>query len=775
MKLLGFNISKKAIELKAEEPVKKNRKKLSAKLLRQRVAKVDVEMESFNQLIDLAKDIERPDRTLLYNLYEQIIDRDSHLQSQLRTAHFTIQQSDFQILKDNKENAELKKLFETGWFTDFITYAVDQEFWGHSLVEFGQIIDNVFKDVVLIDRYHVIPEFQSVKIETTDSLEDAVSYEKNISNWFLIEIGNKRDLGLLLTAAIEIIYKKYSRTDWSQFNEKFGMPLLSVATDTTNDDELDEIENMASNFGSNGYIISSKDTEFNIETASGTEDGHKKYKDMAEMADNYISKLINGQSATSDEKSYVGSAEVQERILNTYTKGRLSRIQRVVNDNLIPFLTEKGYPLDGCKIQYIDLLKKEPIPTNTEVDPEKKNLNVKELSSDLIEFYSTFKQDNNAVENLASSDKIKTIFDQLTERMYKAAKKGNIPVDSKLILEGEDLIKQTAFTFEKALSEGFSLSKFKPDALFTEKLTKSVWVFSGFKTERQLKDISKLLIGADGAVKPFNKFRDGVLKIHENYNVNWLNTEYNQAVSASQQAANWKQYEQAGDKYYLQYRTAGDERVRSSHAALNRITLPMSDNFWNNHFPPNGWGCRCLTKQVLKSQYDETKQNDVKKATDGFFKGPEKIFAYNPGKQAAIFPLKHPYYSKSNAGKFAELTKAREIAKLSLPVLKKKLIGKLVKLDKFSVKFSATGIKEAFNQPHKFPIEKAHAVNNIEELIKKGELLLKPSADIKGRFKNYWYIKTEINNEASYIVLREKYNGEVDFYTIVDFLKSKND
>lgn len=41
------------------------------------------------------------------------------------------------------------------------------------------------------------------------------------------------------------------------------------------------------------------------------------------------------------------------------------------------------------------------------------------------------------------------------------------------------------------------------------------------------------------------------------------------------------------------YVTVGDERVRPSHAALDGVTLPKDDPFWQTNTPPNGWNCRC--------------------------------------------------------------------------------------------------------------------------------------------------------------------------------------
>ena len=116
MKIFGYNIQKnnlvKLAEKKQTQATVKKRLKLSQKILKKRTLDISVEMEEFIEAIAVAKDVEHPSRRLLYAIYEKIIERDAHLRSQMRTAHFAIQQSDFQILKDGKENSELKKIFE---------------------------------------------------------------------------------------------------------------------------------------------------------------------------------------------------------------------------------------------------------------------------------------------------------------------------------------------------------------------------------------------------------------------------------------------------------------------------------------------------------------------------------------------------------------------------------------------------------------------------------------------------------------------------------------
>ena len=73
-------------------------------------------------------------------------------------------------------------------------------------------------------------------------------------------------------------------------------------------------------------------------------------------------------------------------------------------------------------------------------------------------------------------------------------------------------------------------------------------------------------------------------------------------------AGKWEQTEQDGDRYNLQYRTQRDKKVRPEHAALDRVTLPMSDTFWQEYYPPNGWNCRCYVVPRMAAEvvgYDE--------------------------------------------------------------------------------------------------------------------------------------------------------------------------
>lgn len=135
-----------------------------------------------------------------------------------------------------------------------------------------------------------------------------------------------------------------------------------------------------------------------------------------------------------------------------------------------------------------------------------------------------------------------------------------------------------------------------------------------------------------------------VQTIDSTYNRRYLKAEYDLAHSSAIMAARWEDIAGDGDRYLLQYRTAGDAKVRPDHAALNGITLPQSDPFWQSFFPPNGWGCRCTAVQVRRGKYPLSDHNEaMQRGEQALAKDKKGIFRFNPGQQRTAFPDYNPY------------------------------------------------------------------------------------------------------------------------------------
>ena len=176
------------------------------------------------------------------------------------------------------------------------------------------------------------------------------------------------------------------------------------------------------------------------------------------------------------------------------------------------------------------------------------------------------------------------------------------------------------------------------------RLTRSNYIFSGMKTFHELNEAFPSLLDENGERKTFERFLNDVRKIDSTYNSNYLRAEYNFVQSSAEMAAKWERFMEDGDRYNLQYRTAGDGKVRPEHAALNGVTLPPSDTFWEDYFPPNGWSCRCNVVQVRKSKFPATPHDEAMALGEEALQRDTKgIFRFNPGKEEKAVPDYNPY------------------------------------------------------------------------------------------------------------------------------------
>ena len=189
-----------------------------------------------------------------------------------------------------------------------------------------------------------------------------------------------------------------------------------------------------------------------------------------------------------------------------------------------------------------------------------------------------------------------------------------------------------------------NIERLEMSDIMRQRLTRSNYIFSGIKTFHELNEAFPSLLDENGNRKPFERFLNDVRKIDDTYNSHYLRAEYNFVQSSAQMAAKWEQFAEDGDRYNLQYRTAGDSKVRPAHAALNGVTLPPSDTFWQTYYPPNGWNCRCTVVQVRKAKYPVTPHDEAMKRGEEALQDDTKgIFHFNPGIQQKTIPDYNPY------------------------------------------------------------------------------------------------------------------------------------
>lgn len=362
------------------------------------------------------------------------------------------------------------------------------------------------------------------------------------------------------------------------------------------------------------------------------------------------------------------------------------------------------------------------------------------------------------------------------------------------------LIDATAEIYREALDAPTIGYEIPPS--MRKKLEEDIFVFSGFKTYHQLKEASLLLRDDAGNLKPFGQFYRDVAEIKDKYNRNWLRAEYNFATASAEMAAQWAAYAREKKFTNLQYRTALDDKVRPEHAALEGVTLPQDDPFWNTAFPPNGWNCRCNVVPVLKEDYPVSNSEAAQLSFRQLTEGNAEMFRFNPGKESVLFPPHHPYYGKqgyrhcatqrlaANDDKHDLGDPCRVYHKLNEPEekyeritltdeqkvyrksLQKEAIAKytgVVVTNVINITITATGIREFLNQPHMQYFEKNELVLNLRNVLEEAKYLGRFESIKKNKtFPSVHLFETSIDGVISTLIIRENRKGECTFYSISD-------
>lgn len=199
-------------------------------------------------------------------------------------------------------------------------------------------------------------------------------------------------------------------------------------------------------------------------------------------------------------------------------------------------------------------------------------------------------------------------------------------------------------------ARAFTVSRLtRADLLETirEKIEASV---QGDMTRRDfLRDVKAMLVDAGWWGENTVRTPDG-REVKTRFGSRRLNLIYDVNTRMAYAAGRWERIQAAKASHpYLRYVTRADERVRQSHRQWHNVTLPVDDPWWQTHYPPCGWRCRCTAvalrakdvegNPALKRQAPDEPLVDWKNPVTGEVRQvPYAIdpgFGYNVGEAAA--------------------------------------------------------------------------------------------------------------------------------------------
>lgn len=308
------------------------------------------EMSMWRQAVISAENVINPLRTELYRGYKDC-ELDAHLSAVWQNFKNAILGCQFIVYKKGKIQKDQTEFINKEWFYHFCGNALDAKLWGHSLIQFGNIIDNEFSSVDLVPRWYVRPELDLVvpmfgQIHGED-------YTKAPYKEWVISIsgnGNKNDLGLLMKLMPYYLWKKAALAAWGNYVQLMGVPARIIKTDTSDAIALKNAQRMVKDMGSSLAAVIDKEDEIQL-LESSSSNVSANFQGLIDICNFEMSKIILGESSSMDPKAFVGSAEIHEKTKDQNIEAAIRWLENIFRYKLIPFLNSHDLGFDGCEIK----------------------------------------------------------------------------------------------------------------------------------------------------------------------------------------------------------------------------------------------------------------------------------------------------------------------------------------------------------------------------------------------------------------------------------------
>lgn len=319
-------------------------------IIRSNISRAKKDLTIWRSALRAAEDVNRPRRHYLYQLYHELV-LDTTFIKESKKRLRGVRKSAFSVydLNTGEADADLTAMLVQPWFYQLLEYAIDTNWWGHSLVQIDEFELGQIKKISLIDRRHVRPESHEFVKSITD--EKGVNYAEDAYYDWLFEFGKTDDLGLLNPLAPNILFKRFAKSAWSEFCEIFGMGIRTGKTNTRDTQSVDRMEQMMIDMGRASYAVIDKDEELEI-VQTNKSDG-KIYEGLINLCKSEISEaMIGAVTGTDSQGGSRSKEEVGERTGNDAIEDDKEMIEGYMNTQIIPKLVKLGYPLEGKAFRF---------------------------------------------------------------------------------------------------------------------------------------------------------------------------------------------------------------------------------------------------------------------------------------------------------------------------------------------------------------------------------------------------------------------------------------
>lgn len=321
-----------------------------------------IDTADFMAAIRAAENVDFSQRAKLYDLYSDIL-LDAHLTSVIEKRKNAVLCSDIQFQRNGVPDNTINEQIRSPWFNRCIADLLDARFWGFSLMQFYR--ENEWVGYDLIPRKHVDPVRRQILRQQTDI--NGTAWEEFQD---LLFVGDADDLGLLAKAAPWVIYKRNTTADWAQFSEVFGMPIQEYTYETDDEDSRRRAVEDAASLGSFAQFIHGKDTELRLVEAGNKTGSADVYERLVERCNNEISKLILGNTLTTEASDNGTQAlgTVHKKVEDRISRADRLYILDILNYDMADIFRSMGINTDGGMFCFNDAAERFDVDMDTKIN-----------------------------------------------------------------------------------------------------------------------------------------------------------------------------------------------------------------------------------------------------------------------------------------------------------------------------------------------------------------------------------------------------------------------
>jgi hypothetical protein len=319
-------------------------------------------IEKWRNAIRSFENVITPIRLHMYDLYDDI-SLDGQIESTWGKRLDGILNKELVFLKpDGTQDEMINKLLNSPDMRAINKELLNSLVWGYTLLQINNIVwDDMEErwriDFDLIPRKHVHPEknFKCISIDQCVPTVDFL-YQEDPLVKYMLWAGDPTDKGLYCKAAQYVIYKRGGFGDWAQFAEMFGMPFREAAYDDYDDNTRIKLEQAMEQWGGANYMIRPKGAEIKIHDTGGSSGSNTIYKDLKDSCNTEISKIMLGNTLTTEEgnKGTKALGTVHEKSEDQKHLSDEKFIIQILNSKFRAILKTFGVNISGGAILFKD-------------------------------------------------------------------------------------------------------------------------------------------------------------------------------------------------------------------------------------------------------------------------------------------------------------------------------------------------------------------------------------------------------------------------------------